>query len=152
MTQKPELLPYEPFKKGLVDVFTGDGKGKTTAALGVVLRALGYGLKVHIVFFMKGGVSYGEERVLSQFPGLTFARYGRPAFTDPRHVTEEDKAEARAAFEDARKAVLSGEYNLVVLDEVNVAVGFGLLDVEEVLRLVEEKPGHVELILTGRRA
>jgi cob(I)alamin adenosyltransferase len=136
----------------LVQVFTGDGKGKTSAAMGAVIRALGHGLRVYIVFFMKGDYPYGEHSVLSQLPNVTMESFGTRGFVDPKNIKPEEKGEAEKALAAARKAMLSGDYDLVVLDEVNVAVAFKLVAVDEVLRLIDEKPQNVELILTGRRA
>jgi cob(I)alamin adenosyltransferase len=139
-------------RKGLVEIFTGDGKGKTSAALGVVLRALGHDFRVFVVHFMKGNFPYGEQKILSSFPDVTLAVFGRLTFVDPKNPEEIDKEEARKALEAGREAVLSGKYDLVVLDEVNVASAWGLVPVEDVINLIKEKPEHVELILTGRYA
>ena len=138
--------------KGLVQIFTGDGKGKTTAALGTILRAAGHGLKIFIVFFMKGDYAYGEYNSLSRLPDVEMASFGFRKFTDPANIKPEEKEQAIAALETARKAVISGNYDLVVLDEVNVALGFNLIELDDVIRLIKDKPSHVELILTGRRA
>jgi len=139
--------------RGLVQVFTGDGKGKTSAALGVVLRALGHGLRVYLVFFMKGDYPYGEGKILSQLPNIEVASFGeRGSFTDPNNVKPEERKQAKQALAAARQAMLSGKYELVVLDEVNVAVFCRLVSVDEVIRLIEDKPPDVELILTGRNA
>jgi len=135
-----------------VKIFTGDGKGKTSAALGVTLRALGQGLKVFIVFFMKGSFPYGEQKALSQLPNVTFARFGQETFVDPSNVTEADKEEAKKALDAARKAILSKDYDIVILDEINVSVAWKLIDINEVIKLIQEKPEGVELILTGRYA
>jgi cob(I)alamin adenosyltransferase len=145
-------LAPEPLSKGLVQVFTGDGKGKTSAAIGTVIRALGHGLKVYIAFFMKGDHPYGERQILSKLPGVTLEGFGSRDFVDPKSIKPEQKAEAAKALSSAREAMLSGDYDMVVLDEVNVAAAFGLIDVEDVLGLIEAKPPRVELILTGRRA
>ena len=142
----------EPFTQGLVEVFGGQGKGKTSAALGVVLRAAGHGLHAHVVFFMKGEYPYGERKSLNYLPNVTFASFGHADFVDQKNVKPEEREQARQALEEARRAIFSGDYQLVVLDEVNVAVSFGLLDVKDVLRLIEERPRDVELILTGRGA
>jgi len=144
-------LAPEPLPKGLVQVFTGDGKGKTSAAIGAVIRALGHGLKVYIAFFMKGAHPSGEFHILSQIPSVTMASFGS-GFVDPRNIKAEERDEAEKALAAAREAMLSGKYDMVVLDEVNVAVAFGLIAVDEVLKLINEKPERVELILTGRRA
>jgi cob(I)alamin adenosyltransferase len=137
---------------GLVEIFTGNGKGKTSAALGVVLRALGHGWRVHIVYFMKGGYPYGEQKALSQLPNISFARFGQEGFVDPANIKPEEREQARQALEEARRAVLSGEYDLVVLDEVNIAAAWNLVDVKDVIELIKQKPEKVELILTGRYA
>jgi len=141
-----------PFRKGLVQVYTGDGKGKTTAALGTVLRALGHGLRVYIVYFMKGDYPYGERQVLSGLPNVKFASFGSREFVDPANIKPEEIEQAREALAAAREAVLSGNYDLVVLDEVNIAVAWKLVELDEVVRLIGDKPSNVELILTGRYA
>ncbi len=142
----------EPTRKGLVQIFTGDGKGKTSAALGVALRALGHGLRVCIVAFMKGGYPYGEWEVLSKLPNVKILRFGFKTFTNPKEVKPEEIEQARQALAAAREAGSGGQYDLVVLDEVNVAVGWKLIDLDEVVKLVRGKPRDVELVLTGRRA
>jgi len=140
------------FKKGLVQIFTGDGKGKTSAALGVVLRALGHGLRVCIVVFMKGDYPYGEWKFLSKIPNVKVARFGFRTFTDPANVKPEEIEQAKQALATAREAMLSGSYDLVVLDEVNIAIGWKLIELDEVVKLIQDKPSNVELILTGRHA
>ncbi len=154
MSDKASYSPLapEPLPKGLVQVFTGDGKGKTSAAIGSVVRALGNGQKVYIAFFMKGPHPSGEYHILSQLKSLTMARFGTGKLIDAKRVRAEDRAEAEGALAAAREAMLSGEYDLVVLDEVNVAVFFELITVDDVLKLIKDRPQKVELILTGRRA
>jgi len=142
----------EPFKKGLVQVFTGDGKGKTSAALGMVLRAMGHGLRVCIVYFMKGDYPYGERNVLSKLPNVEFASFGSLEFIDPANIKPEEIEQAKLALAAARETMLSGNYDLVVLDEVNIAVAWKLVELDEVVRLIKDKPPDVELILTGRLA
>lgn len=141
-----------PLASGLVEIFTGDGKGKTSAALGIVLRALGHGLRVHIVYFMKGHYPYGEQETLSRLPGVSFSRFGQLSFVDPENVKEEEKEQAEQALLAAREAMLSGDYDLVILDEVNLAAAWKLVEVDKVIELIKEKPERVELILTGRHA
>jgi len=136
----------------LVQVFTGDGKGKTSAALGVVSRALGHGLKVFIVFFMKGDYPYGEFRTLARLPNVDVASFGFRSLTDPANIKPEEIEQAKQALSTARKVMLSGNYDLVVLDEVNVAAAWKLIEVDEVVKLIRDKPRNVELILTGRYA
>ena len=142
----------EHLRQGLVQIFTGDGKGKTSAALGAVLRALGHGLRAYIVFFMKGDHPYGERNVLAKLPNIEMASFGHRGFVDPANVKPEDKEQAKQALAAGREAMLSGNYDLVVLDEVNVAVAFKLVELDEVIGLIDDKPPNVELILTGRKA
>jgi len=138
--------------KGMVQVFTGTGKGKTSAALGAVIRALGHGLKVFIVFFMKGKYPYGEFSTLSRLPDVDVASFGLRCLTDRANINPEEIEQAKLAMSAAREAMLSGNYDLVVLDEVNVAVNFKLIELDEVVRLIGDKPRNVELVLTGRYA
>lgn len=140
-------------KKGYVHVYTGQGKGKTTAALGLCMRAAGQGLSCYIIQFMKGDIAYGElkfaERLL---PFITIRQMGRPSFVDRNNPDPIDVQMAQDALRHAEEVVISGQYDVVVLDEVNVAVDFGLIDVKKVLDLIRKKPDAVELVLTGRDA
>ncbi|MGD1120109.1 MAG: cob(I)yrinic acid a,c-diamide adenosyltransferase [Dehalococcoidales bacterium] len=139
--------------KGLVQIFTGGGKGKTTAALGTVMRAAGHGLNICVIFFIKGKSGIGEYRTLAKLPNVKVQSFGLRQFiykTDG--VNPAEKAQAEAALAAAREAVTGGAYDLVVLDEINMAVNFQLIDAEAVLQLIKNKPPHVELILTGRNA
>ena len=151
-TSSNSLWSAEPSGRGLVQIFTGDGKGKTSAALGVVLRALGRGLRVCIIVFMKGDYPYSEWEFLSKVPGVKIARFGFRAFTDPANIKPEEKEQARLALVAAREAMLGGNYDLVMLDEVNIAVAWKLVELDEVVGMVQDKPEEVELILTGRQA
>lgn len=141
-------------ERGLVHVYTGDGKGKTTAALGVSLRALGWGLRVCVVQFIKGYLDTGEMKIAERFPG----QYVIKQFaTDPICYIDETKAKQRreeceVAMRYAEEVVGSGEFDVVVLDEINNAMAYKLVDIERALALIREKPEHVELVLTGRRA
>lgn len=149
---KERVPSPQPFTQGLVEVFTGNGRGKTSAALGTVLRALGQGFRVYIAYFMKGDYPYGEQNILAQLPNVTFSRFGFTSFVDRDNIKEEEKAEAGKALLTAREAMLSGDYDMVVLDEVNIAAAWQLITVDQVVDLIREKPGMVELILTGRYA
>jgi cob(I)alamin adenosyltransferase len=140
------------FTHGLVQIYTGNGKGKTTAALGLAIRALGHGAKVHMVFFMKGEFPYGEREILSNLPGLSFQVFGHEHLIDPNNVKEDEREQAREALKAARSALQSGKYDLLILDEVNVASAWKLIDVKDVLALISDKPPSVEVILTGRYA
>jgi len=141
-----------PLERGLIQVYTGHGKGKTSAALGLALRAAGHGLRVHIIQFMKGWPHYGELEAVKALPNITIKQFGRPDFVDKNNPDPEDIRLAHEALEEGRRAMLSGEYDIVVLDELNVALDFGLVSLEEVLSLFDRKPPEVELVLTGRRA
>jgi cob(I)alamin adenosyltransferase len=137
---------------GLVQVYTGDGKGKTTAALGLALRAAGHGLRTYIGQFLKGR-DYGElESIKRLAPQVRLEQYGLNAWVHVDQVTPEQRQAAQAGLEKASQALMGGEYDIVVLDEVNVALYFGLLSEAEVLALIDSKPPQVELVLTGRRA
>jgi cob(I)alamin adenosyltransferase len=147
-----EEVPRTQARQGLVQIFTGDGKGKTTAALGTALRALGHGLKVFVAVFMKGDYPYGEWEALATFPNTTIMRFGFRDFTDPNHVKPEEREQAELALAAARRALVGGAYDLVILDEVNVASAWKLIKTDDVVSLIKDRPAHVELILTGRRA
>ena len=139
-------------EKGYIQVYTGDGKGKTTAALGLALRAAGHGMRTYIGQFLKGR-PYGELEALRGHPLITIEQYGDPnCWVRRDHAPPEQVARARQGLERAREAMLSGQYDIVVLDEVNVALWFGLLTVEEVLAFLDQRPDGVEVVLTGRRA
>jgi cob(I)alamin adenosyltransferase len=138
-------------KKGLVQVYTGNGKGKTTAALGLALRAVGHGLKVLMIQFMKGNAQYGElESAKKLAPYLTIKRVGRETFVSKSHPDPKDLQSAQEGFEMAKKALQNKEYKIVILDEVNLAVDYGLIPITEILHLIDSKPEEIELILTGR--
>ena len=138
-------------KPGLVHIYTGDGKGKTTAALGLAVRAAGWGCKVHIVFFMKR-LRYGEQESLKQLTNVSFGLYGMRRHVNPGHVTRGQRRRAQEALAAAQQAITSGGYDLVILDETNLAAAWGLITVDDLLRLIENKPADVELVLTGRDA
>lgn len=138
--------------RGLVEVYTGDGRGKTTAAIGLAFRAVGHGLRVHIVQFMKGDESYGEFQSCAAHPLIEIEQFGRKEFVNPKEPSTVDVELAERGMARARQVLEAGEADVVILDELNVAVGFGLVRVEDVLSLVDAKPGHVELLITGRMA
>ena len=139
-------------ERGCVQVYTGNGKGKTTAALGLALRAVGRGLRVCVFQFIKGGGPYGEHLVAEKLaPLFTIIQSGRPGWVNTKD-TGEDRRVAQEALVRVQGLLKSGDYDLVVLDEINGAVGFGLVDVEQVLDLIALKPELVELVLTGRNA
>jgi len=141
-----------PLDQGCVQVYTGNGKGKTTAALGLALRAVGRGLNVCVFQFIKGGGPYGEHLIAEKLaPHLTVIQTGRPGWVNTKDISD-DRRIAQEALQRAQELLNSGEYDLFVCDEINGAVGFGLVDLEQVLDLIARKPKHVELVLTGRNA
>ncbi len=139
--------------KGMIQVYTGTGKGKTTAALGLAMRASGHGLKVYIIQFMKGNIRYGEVETARQLsPNVVLKQMGRETFVDRNNPDRIDIELAQKAFQQAKEVIGGGKYDIVVLDEINVAVDYGLISLETLLDLLDSKPAHVELILTGRYA
>jgi len=137
--------------KGYVQVYTGDGKGKTTAAMGLALRAAGAGLRVLIIQFMKARPS-AEIRALEILSDdITIRRYGAGRFVRNKPSPKDIQA-AREGLEDARRAMLSGRFDVVILDEVNVAMAMKVVAIQDVLDLLNARPAKVELVLTGRRA
>jgi len=142
----------EKIGKGYVQVYTGDSKGKTTAALGLALRAAGNGLKTYIGQFMKGQ-KYGELKAAEMLkPYITIEQYGKDTFIHVQGPSEEDVQMAKDGLSRAKKAMLSGEYDIVVFDEINVAHHFKLITLEEMLDIISSKPQGVEVIFTGRKA
>lgn len=139
-------------ERGCLQIYTGNGKGKTTAALGLCLRAVGRGLRVCFFQFIKGGGPYGEQLVAERLaPLFTIIQTGRPGWVNTKDTTE-DRRLAQQALQQAREIVSSNDYDLVVLDELNGAIGFGLVDVEQALELVALRPPRMELVITGRNA
>ncbi|MDY0269931.1 cob(I)yrinic acid a,c-diamide adenosyltransferase [Trichloromonas sp.] len=139
-------------EKGLVQIYTGNGKGKTTASLGLAFRAAGHDFRVYVMQFMKGQTIYGElEAARRVGTNLTIEQVGREAFVS-RQPTAEDRRLATEALARARQLTSSGDYDLVVLDELNCAVDYGLIPVADVKELICAKAPHTELVLTGRNA
>lgn len=146
-------------EKGLVQIYTGDGKGKTTAALGLAIRAAGHGIQTLIIQFLKGGLYSGEVKTIQSikdcFPLIEIMQVGRPFFINKDKIPEKDKALNRSGFEKARE-IASGKDNdnigILVLDEINVAVNLGIIELGQVVELIKNKRADLELILTGRNA
>lgn len=140
-------------ERGYIHVYTGNGKGKTTAALGLALRAAGQDLKVVIIQFLKGRSDTGEVRAASCLSGrLSIHPTGDPGFIPEEHPREHDGVLARKAFDLAKRIALEGSADVLILDEINVAVAFGLVPEEWVLSLMEQKTPAMEMVLTGRNA
>jgi cob(I)alamin adenosyltransferase len=143
----------EKLEKGLVSVFTGDGKGKTSTAIGIASRAAGHGLKIYFAFFLKAGnYVHGERKSLSLLDNVKFESFGCEGWVDKDNIRPEDIEQAKKGFNASRNAMLSGEYDVVIMDEINMAVNLGLISLDDMLKLIGEKPANVELILTGRYA
>jgi cob(I)alamin adenosyltransferase len=136
---------------GRVQIYTGDGKGKTTAALGLALRACGAGRRVYVMQFLKGRRTSEVAILRQRFPEMRVAQCGRACFVRGRPAPA-DRAAARRAFAKLRRETLSGRYDLVIADELVVAVALKLVAAADVLRLIEDRPPAVELVLTGRGA
>jgi cob(I)alamin adenosyltransferase len=139
--------------KGYVHIYTGNGKGKTTAALGLAFRAMGRGLKTYIGQFMKGQFCSELKSAEMSYPYITIEQYGRSGFhQDPEFPEEADLRMAQEGLARATAAMLSGEYQIIVLDEIVTCEPFGVISLEEILELIRIKPYGLELILTGRYA
>lgn len=140
-------------RRGCLQVYTGNGKGKTTASLGLAIRAMGHGHKVIMIMFMKGSKNYGElETARMCLPHLTIEQFGLDTFVNKDNPTREDIDQARKALARAMDIVSEGNYDLVILDEINVALDYQLVPLDQVMKLIETRPPHVELVLTGRYA
>ena len=142
-------------QKGLVIVYTGGGKGKTSAALGLVLRAVGYNHKVCMVQFVKGSWHYGEldsaKRLAPEFEMITAGK-GFVGILDDKSPREEHVKAANDTLMISREKILSGKYNVVILDEINYAVQLELLKLDDVINLIKSKPAELDLVLTGDHA
>lgn len=150
MTGHPEK-PAE-LELGLIQLYTGDGKGKTTAALGQAFRAAGHGLKTLVIQFMKGNIEYGELEASRRLGLITIRQMGRETFVSKKNPDPVDIEWAEKALAMAGEEIPSGKWDLVVLDELNVTLDFALVTKEAVERVLDSKPDRVELILTGRYA
>ena len=141
----------QKLEKGFIQVYTGNGKGKTTAAIGQAVRAAGFGLKTYFVMFMKE-FPYNEVKSLEKLKDLiTIVQVGKDDFVYKKvPPSEEEKTKIKNALAEAKTKMLNGEYDLIVLDEIFVSIYFGLIGKEEILSFIAEKPQDVELILTGR--
>lgn len=138
-------------ERGRFQIYTGDGKGKTTAAIGLAMRAAGRGHRVYIGQFMKGQ-DYGELHSLGRMDEIEIEQYGDPAWHFAGKLTPAQLERAAVGLESARAALESGRYRLVILDEINMAIWFGLIALEDALALARAPRGATELVYTGRRA
>jgi cob(I)alamin adenosyltransferase len=145
---------YPPgVRRGLITIFTGDGRGKTSAAIGTAVRAAGHGLRVCLVFFMKGDLfPHGEILALAKISGITLAAFGQDGWVKRKEINPEHRAQALRAIDYACAAMNSGNFDLLILDEVISATDWGLLALPEVVSLLAQKSYNIDLILTGRNA
>jgi cob(I)alamin adenosyltransferase len=148
--EPPKNKPTQ--KRGLILIHTGNGKGKTTAALGLAFRAVGQGMPVFIVQFIKGNWPYGELEAAKRFEGLLTIRPMGEGFTWDTKNPERDRDKAREAWETGKQAALSGNYKIVVFDEIHYVLSYGYLPVKEVADFLRSKPKDLHVILTGRDA
>jgi cob(I)alamin adenosyltransferase len=142
-------------ERGLVSVFTGEGKGKTSAAIGIAVRAAGWGARVYMLGMAKGGTyaeEHGEYFVLKNLPNVTVIYFGERSWLRPGPAQADYRARAKEQLLAAKQAMISGNYDIVILDEINQATTKGLIDVPDVLDVIKDRPENVELILTGRGA
>lgn len=144
-------------KHGYIQVYTGNGKGKTTASLGLAMRALGRCWKVLIIMFTKGGDDYGELNSFRNLSpeiskNLTIVQAGLDRIVYEKNKNADDEAEIKKGWELAKKAIQNDEYNLIILDEANIAIDLGLIDLDEVVEVLKNKPEDMEIVLTGRNA
>ena len=159
MDKEKETKLYNPEwdEHGYIQVYTGDGKGKTTASLGLAMRALGRDWKVLLIMFTKGGNKYGELnsfRNLSEkiSRNLTIYQAGTEHIVYSDNITDEDKKVITDGWILAQNAIKNNEYNLIILDELNIATALGIIDVDDVVDTIKNKPDRMEIVLTGRDA
>ena len=136
-------------EKGLIQVYTGDGKGKTTAALGLALRAYGRGLRTVIIQFMKKG-DYGEVRAIEHIDGISIEQYGLPSFVVKGKEKPEDYEAAERGLARAVEVMENRECDILILDELNITLYFGLLRIDDVVEALHKKPEEMEIVITGR--
>ncbi len=149
------LVEADLLENGYIQIYTGDGKGKTTASLGLALRALGHGWKVLIIQFAKGdqGTTYGEIASSHRFSdNLEVKQFGLDRVCYSHNMNIDDYKEAKQGWEYAKEAIMSGKYGLIILDEINICIDLGMLKVQDVKNTLLNKPKNLEIVLTGRRA
>lgn len=141
----------ENAKNGLLIVFTGNGKGKTTAALGMAMRAAGHGMRVLVLQFIKGSWSYGELKSFEKIPEVKIKQLGT-GFTWNKENLDEDRRLAQAGWEEAKSEISRGYYQVIVLDELNIVLSYGLLEPAPVIEALEKRPAGIHIVSTGRNA
>lgn len=157
ISRKADLINPSWAEHGYIQIYTGNGKGKTTASLGLAMRALGRNWKVLLVMFTKGGDNYGElisfknlSPVISN--NLTIEQAGLDRIVYAANKNPDDEKEIMYGWEIAKKAIQNNEYQLIILDEINIAIDLKILDIDEVVEVLKNKPQNMEIVLTGRNA
>lgn len=145
-------IATKTIEKGLIIVHTGPGKGKTSAALGMVVRSIGHGMKVGVVQFVKGAMATGEKAVFDRFPDLVEFKPMGEGFTWDTQDRSRDIAVAREAWEEVKRMIADPSYRLVVADELNIVLRYDYLPAEEVLEALAAKPEMTHVVITGRNA
>ena len=149
---RDKIMAGKTIEKGLLIVHTGKGKGKSTAGFGMVFRAIGHGMRVGVVQFVKGAWGTGERTVLEKFPELVTIKAMGEGFTWETQDRERDIAHARAAWEEAKRMIADPAYAMVMLDELNIVLRYDYLPLNEVLDVLHNKPPEKHVIVTGRNA
>ena len=149
---RDKIMAGKTIEKGLLIVHTGKGKGKSTAAFGMVFRSIGHGMKVGVVQFVKGAWATGERTVLEKFPDLVTIKAMGEGFTWETQDRERDIAHARAGWEEAKRMIADPQLSLVLLDELNIVLRYDYLPTEEVIEALRKKPADKHVIVTGRNA
>lgn len=149
---RARMMATKTVDRGLVIVHTGTGKGKTTAALGMVCRMIGHGMKVSIIQFIKGAMETGEQNLFDAFPELVEMRPMGEGFTWDTQDRTRDIAKVREAWEAAKVRIMNPEWKMVVCDELNIALRYDYLPVEEVLAVLAARPAGAHVVITGRNA
>lgn len=157
MEQDEKLFNPNWAKHGYIQVYTGNGKGKTTASLGLCMRALGRNWKVLLVMFTKGGSNYGELISFKKLSpeindNLTIVQAGLDRIVYSDNITDNDEIEIKNGWKIVKEAIRTNSYNLIIMDEVNIAIDLKILDVNEVVETLKNKPEEMEIVLTGRNA
>jgi cob(I)alamin adenosyltransferase len=145
-------MAKERLAKGLVQVYTGDGKGKTTCSLGLALRAVGQGFQVYMIQFLKGRETGEAQAATRLAPQMTLRYFGRPGLVNLKSPDPKDLALVREGWDLARQVLTAGKHDLVILDEINLALTYNLFPLDEALVVLRRRPPHVEVVLTGRQA
>ncbi len=149
---RDKILATKTIEKGLIIVHTGKGKGKSTAAMGLAIRAIGHGMKVGIIQFVKGVWETGERDVLDRFPDLVTIEAMGDGFTWETQDRQRDIKAARAAWAAAREMIAGGEYKMVILDELNIVLRYDYIGLDDVIETLKSKPQDLHVVITGRNA